>query len=206
MRPSRGIATIAAIVVVVALSAAAGATASVAAVWKFEGKELKTTETVNGVAEESSLTIPGTTLTCEFIRLKMTIKNTGGSGEAEITALALEKCRSSTTTCTVESIAAGELPWPAHLATVAGADYLVIEKMEISVLLGGPLCAFAEAPIEIKGSAGGEISNVSHTITFDKSTFTATGTSLKVGATATEWQALFALKWLGPHKGESLEG
>jgi hypothetical protein len=205
MRPRRSVLALAAIVLV-ALSAAAGATASVAAVWKFEGNELKATETVKGVAEESSLTLPGATLTCEFIRLKMTIKNTGGTGEAEITEFPLEKCRSSTNTCTVESVAAGKLPWLAHLVTVAGTDYLVIEKMEITVLLGGPLCALAESPIVIKGSAGGAISNVSHTITFDKSTFTATGTSLKVGATATEWQALFALKWLGPHKGESLEG
>lgn len=205
MRPRSSIVTLAAIVVV-ALSAAAGTTSSVAAVWKFEGKELKTTETIKGVAEESSLTIPGTTLTCEFIRLKMTIRNTGGNGEAEISEFPLEKCRSSTTACTVESVEAGKLPWPAHLVTVGGDDYLVIEKMEIGVVLGGPLCAFGEVPIEIKGSAGGEINNVSHTITFNKSTFTATGTSLKVGATATEWQAVFALKWLGPHKGESLEG
>ena len=193
-------------IVVVALSAAAGATASVAAVWKFEGKELKTVETVKGVAEESSLTLPGTNLTCEFIRLKMKIKNTGGNGEAEVTEFPLEKCRSSTATCTVESVEALGLPWPAHLVTVGVDDYLVIEKMEINVVLGGSLCAFAGLPILTKGSAGGEISNVSHTITFNKSTFMATGTNLKVGATAVEWQAVFALKGLGAHKGEGLEG
>jgi hypothetical protein len=191
---------------VVALGVAAGATASAAAVWKFEGKELKTAETIKGVAEESSFAVPGVPVTCEYIRFKMTISNSGGVGKAEITEFPLEKCTSSLTVCKVESIEALGLPWPAHLTTVATEDYFVIEKMEISLLLGGERCAFAETPITIKGSAGGVFSNVSHTITFNKNTFTATGTSLKVGATAIEWKAVFTTKALGAHKGEGLEG
>jgi hypothetical protein len=106
----------------------------------------------------------------------------------------------------VEEIEAQGLPWPAHLTTVVVEDYLVIEKVKIHLLFGGETCALAELPIEVKGSAGGVIDNVNHTIAFDKKTFTATGTSLKVGASAAELTALFNTEALGVHKGEGLEG
>jgi hypothetical protein len=192
--------------VVVALSAAVGASASAAAIWRFEGKELKTPETIRGVAEESSFTIPGVKVTCEYIRFKMTIENVGGTGNAEITEFPTENCTSSVPACTVESVEAQKFPWPAHLVTVTGEEYFVIEKMQISLSLGGAQCAYEGTPILIKGTAGGVFSNVSHTITFNKSTFTTTGTSLKVGATAIEWKAVFTTKALGAHKGEGLEG
>jgi hypothetical protein len=209
MRSSRSIATLAATFVVV-LGAAVGASASAAAVWKFEGKALKVaeTETIKGVAEESSFTIPGVKVTCEHIDFEMTIENPagGGAGEAKITSFVPENCTSSVKACTVESAEAEKLSWPAHLATVTGEEYFVIEKMQISLLLGGAQCALAGAPTLIKGTAGGVFSNVSHTITFNKTTFAATGTSLKVGATTIEWKAVFTTKALGGHKGEGLEG
>jgi len=89
---------------------------------------------------------------------------------------------------------------------VTGEDYFVIEKMEVKLRLGGAKCIYEGSPILIKGTAGGVFSNVSHTITFNKSTFAATGTGLKVGATAIEWKAVFTTKALGAHKGEGLEG
>ncbi|HSZ70290.1 MAG TPA: hypothetical protein VK756_08000 [Solirubrobacteraceae bacterium] len=191
---------------VVALGAAVGASASTAAVWRFEGNTLKGAETIKAVAEESSFTLPGVKVTCEYINFQMTIENVAGVGEAKITSFLPEKCTSSTPTCTVESVEAQKLPWPAHLTTVTGEEYFVIEKMEVKLLLGGALCAFAETPILIKGTAGGVFSNVSHTITFNKNTFAATGTGLKVGATTIEWKAVFTTKALGAHKGEGLEG
>jgi hypothetical protein len=138
------------------------------------------------------------------IDFKMAIKNVGGAGQGEITEFPMETCTSSVPACTVESAEARVLPWPAHLATVAGEDYVVIEKMEINLVLEGAQCALA-GPVKIKGTAGGVFSNVSHTITFNKSTFAATGTGLKVGSTAIEWKAVFTTKALGAHKGEDLE-
>jgi hypothetical protein len=209
MRSNRSVATLAATFVVV-LGAAVGASASAAAVWRFEGKALKAaeTETIKGVAEESSFTIPGVKVTCEYIDFEMTIENPagGGAGEAKITSFLPENCTSSVKACTVESAEAEKLPWPAHLVTVTGEEYFVIEKMQISLLLGGAQCALAGAPTLIKGTAGGVFSNVSHTITFNKTTFAATGTGLKVGATTIEWKAVFTTKALGAHKGEGLEG
>jgi hypothetical protein len=190
--------------VIAVLSAAVGASASAAAIWKFEGAELKTTETIKGVAEESRFMLPGLKVTCEFIDFKMTIKNVGGAGLGEITEFPMEACTSSVPACTVESAEVRVLPWPAHLVTAAGEDYVVIEKMEINLVLEGALCALA-GTVKIKGTAGGVFSNVSHTITFNKNTFAATGTSLKVGSSSIEWKAVFTTKALGAHKGEDLE-
>jgi hypothetical protein len=205
MRPNRSISILAA-TVLVALSASVDASASAAAVWAFEGKTLTGSETIKGVAEESSLTIPGVKVTCEYIYFKMTINNGGGSGKGEITEFPLEKCTSSLPSCTVESAGAQKLPWPAHLTTVAGEDYVVVENIEINLVLGGKTCAFEGETLKIKGSAGGVFSNVSHTITFNKTTFAKTGTSLKLGANTVEWKAVFTTKALGAHKGEGLEG
>ncbi|HEY3828903.1 MAG TPA: hypothetical protein VGL57_06880 [Solirubrobacteraceae bacterium] len=190
--------------IAVGLSATVGATASSAAVWEFGGKELKTVETVKDTAETFILTVPGAKITCTHVVPAMTISNSAGSGKAEITAFPMFECTTNTS-CTVEEIEAQGLPWPAHLTTVV-EDYLVIEKIKIHLLFGGALCALAEVPIEIKGSAGGIINNVNHTITFEKKTFAATKTSLKVGSSAAELTALFHTEALGVHKGEGLEG
>jgi hypothetical protein len=203
MRPSRSI-TVLVATIVVGLSATVGASTSAAAVWAFNGTTLTTTETVQDTATTFSLAIPGAPVTCDLVVPEMAIGNTGGSGKAEITAFPMFECTTNTV-CTVEAIEAQALPWPGHLTTVV-EDYLVIEKMKIHLLLGGALCAYAGTPLEIKGSAGGIINNVNHTITFEKKTFAATGTALKIGATTIGWTALFETEALGVHNGEGLEG
>ena len=192
MRLNRGVSVLAALVVM-ALSTAVGATASAAAVWKFEGEELTTSEMIKGVAEESSFMLPGPKVTCEFIDFRMIIQNIGGLGHAEAIEVPMAECTSSEPACKVESIEARSLPWLAHLVTVAGEDYVVIENLRINLVLGGELCADAGI-IKIKGTAGGVFSNVSHTITFNKSTFAATGTGLKDGSGSVEWKAVFPRK------------
>jgi hypothetical protein len=158
-----------------------------------------------GVAKTGSLVLPGVTVTCEF-NPKLTIWNSSGVGKAEVTEFPMEKCGSSEPACTVESATAGRLGWPAHLATVAGEDYLVIEGIEIKLALAGEDCAYAGMPLTVKGTAGGVISNVNHTITFNGATFKATGTNLKLGASAVEWNATLGMVALGEHKGQGLEG
>lgn len=186
-------------------SGAVASAASAAPVWEFGGKELKTTETIEDSAETFSLTIPGAKVTCAHVLPQMTIQNSGGTGKAEFTTFPMFECTTSSMACTVTDIEARKLPWAAHLTTVV-EDYLVVEKIEILLVFSGELCALAGEQIKIKGSTGGIINNVNHTITFDKKTESATGTSLKVGSTAIEFTALFATEALGAHKGEGLEG
>jgi hypothetical protein len=189
------------------LSAAAAATANAAPAWKFNGTELSGKETIVGAAISSSLTIPGVTTECKHFLYNMKIWNSGGTGEGEITELPLYECSTQTKTCTVESITAKKLPWPTHLTTIAGkGDYLVVEKVEVEILYGGALCAFEGSPVILKGSAGGLVENTTQTATFDKATFEATGTSLKVGATSVEWKGYFPTEAFETHREETLEG
>jgi hypothetical protein len=196
------LATVAALV----CSAAAAATASAAPPWKFNGVELTGSETAVGAAISSSLTIPGVTTECKHFLYNMKISNTAGTGKGEVTELPLFECSTQTKTCGVESITAKKLPWPTHLVTVAGKDYIVIEKVEVEIIYTGELCAFSETPVILKGSAGGVIENTAQTATFNKTTFTATGTALKVGATSVEWNGVFPTEGFETHREQALEG
>jgi len=186
------------------VSATAAATASASPEWKFNGTSLTGKETIVGAAISSSMTIPGVTTECKHFLYNMKISNTSGKGTGEITELPLFECTTNTKSCTVEEIQAKKLPWPTHLVTVAGKEYLVIEKIEVEILYGGATCAFEE--VDVKGSAGGLIENTAQTATFNKATLEATGTALKVGATNIEWNGLFPTEAFETHREQTLEG
>jgi hypothetical protein len=186
------------------VSATAVASASAAPEWKFNGTSLTGKETIVGAAISSSMTIPGVTTECKHFLYNMKISNTAGKGTGEITELPLFECTTNTKSCTVEAIQAKKLPWPTHLVTVGGKEYLVIEKIEVEILYGGATCAFEE--VTVKGSAGGLIENTAQTATFNKTTLEATGTALKVGATNIEWNGLFPTEAFEAHREQTLEG
>ncbi len=172
--------------------------ASAAPTWKFEGKSLEGSEVILGGALDSSLTIPGLTTKCENFLYKLTIKNESGTGKGEVTELPLYECTTDSEVCSVEKIGAEKLPWTSKLTTVSSSPYIVIEGVKVGILYSGEECAVAETLIAVTGSAGGLISNEAETATFNNSTLTATGTSLKAMSTKIEWNGLFpteAFQW-----------
>jgi hypothetical protein len=198
-----------ALVVVALASAAMAGAASAAPVWKFNTVELKAPEkeTVVGAALSSSLSIPGATTECTHFLYNMKVSNVEGAGKGEITELPLFECKTSGSACAVESIGAEKLPWPTHLVTVAGkGDYLVVEGVNVGIKYSGELCALAGALVRVKGTAGGLIENTAQTATFNKATFEATGTSLKVGASTVEWKGVFPTEGFETHREQLVEG
>lgn len=200
---SRGHTLILALVAVIALSALTSVAAS-AQVWKFNGTELSGSETILGAAISSKLTIPGATTECTHFLYNMKIKNTGGAGKGEITELPLYECKTGSEVCTVQSIQAEKLPWPTHLATVASKEYLEVEGVDVSIIYTGALCSLGH--VKVSGTAGGLINNTNQTATFDKATFEATSTTLKVGSTAVEWNGEFPTEAFEAHREQTLEG
>lgn len=184
----------------------ASATASAAPVWKFNGTELSGTETIVGAAISSKLTIPGATTECAHFLYNMKIKNSGGAGKGEITELPLFECKASGV-CTVESIAAEKLPWPTHLTTVTGkGDYLIVEGVQVGIKYAGEECALSGSLTVVKGTAGGLINNTEQTAKFNKETFEATGTSLKVASSSVEWSGLFPTEPFESRREQLVEG
>lgn len=189
-----------------ALSAVRTSAASAGSLWHFSGNELVGEEKVKGVAIDASLTVPGVTTTCERTAITMKISNAGGVGKGEVTKLGLSKCHTPEgSLCSVESIAAEALPWPLHAVTIGTQDYVIIEGVRIGITYAGALCAISGTPVTVKGAAGGLFENVTSTLTFNDTYFKATGTSLKVGATAIDWDAVFPLQATGGHSAEALE-
>jgi hypothetical protein len=192
--------------VVALASASLAAAASAAPIWKFNGTELTGNETIVGAAISSKLTVPGATTECEHFLYNMKIKNSAGTGTGEITELPLFECKASGS-CTVESIAAEKLPWPTHLVTIAGkGDYLIVEGVKVGIKYAGALCALSGTLTIVKGTAGGLIENSAQTATFNKASFEATGTSLKVGSTSVEWTGVFPTEGFEVHREQLLEG
>jgi len=187
-----------ALVALVALCAVFATSASAAPAWKFETKSLEGSEVILGGALESSLTIPGLTTKCENFLYKLTIKNEAGTGKGEVTELPLYNCTTDTAACSVSKIGAEKLPWPSHLTTVSTTPYIIIEGVRVSILYGGEECALNETLVPVTGSAGGSINNTTETATFNASTLSATGTSLKALSTKIEWNGVFpteAFQW-----------
>jgi hypothetical protein len=188
---------------------AAGSTASAAPLWKFDGHTLVGSEAIVGKATDTLLKLPGVSTECAHTTMDMEVTNDTSSvipgGTAKVNGLLNEGCTAGAD-CTVERVEAEKLPWAAHLTTVAGHDYLVIEGFELEVLYGGSLCAFGEVPVIVKGSVGGLLENATGEIIFNGTSESATGTALKVGSSTVEWDALFVTEALGSHKGEGLEG
>jgi hypothetical protein len=194
-----------ALVVVALASTTMAAAASAAPAWKFNGTELTGSETIVGAAISSKLTIPGASTECTHFLYNMKISNSGGTGKGEITELPLFECKASGE-CTVESITAEKLPWPTHIETVAGKEYLVVEKVRVGIQYAGSKCALAGSLTVVKGSAGGLIENNEQTATFDKATFEATGTSLIVASSSVEWNGVFPTEAFEAHREQKLEG
>jgi hypothetical protein len=204
MRISRSILLLAGLTSV-ALSAVSASAASAAPLWRFNGNELVGQEKVKGTAIDGSLTVPGVTTTCARTGLTIKISNVGGAGQGEVTKLPLTECHTPEgSPCTVESIAAEKLPWPVHTATVVGKSYVIIESVHIGITYAGALCAISGTPVVVAGTAGGLFENATSTLIFNDTSFKATGTSLKVGTTAIDWDALFVLEATGAHSAEAL--
>ncbi|HMJ23289.1 MAG TPA: hypothetical protein VK513_15340 [Terriglobales bacterium] len=185
------------------LSAVFAASAGAAPAWKFEGKSLEGTETVLGAAIDSSMTIPGLTTKCEDFLYKLTIKNEAGTGKGEVTEVPLFNCTASEV-CTVKAIAAEALPWPAKLTTVSTSNYIVIEGVKVSILYAGTKCVLGGTKVVVTGSAGGLIDNPTETATFNATTLTATGTSLKALGQKIEWNGLFPTEAFEWHREQAL--
>jgi hypothetical protein len=126
--------------------------------------------------------------------------NSGGKGTGEITELPLFECTTQTANCTVASIEAKNLPWPTHLESLWGNNYLIVEKVDVEVVYGGSLCAYAGIPVIVSGSAGGIVENSAETATFDNSTIVATGTGLWVGFSWVEWNGVFPTEAFALHR------
>ncbi len=185
------------------LSAVFAGSAFAGPAWKFNGEELKTTETVIGAAEKSGMKITGMTTTCDNFLYNITISNSGGTGKGSLTELPLYNCYTDTK-CTVEAIEAVSLPWPATLKTVGGSNYIVIEKVKVNILYGNPACALYESEIEVTGTAGGIINNETQTATFSPTTFKATGTALNSFGSPVEWNGVFPTEAFQWHREQTL--
>jgi hypothetical protein len=185
-------------VVLAVLCALFAASASASPSWKFEAKALEGTETVVGGAFESSMTIPGLTTKCENFLYKLSIENSGGTGKGSVTEVPLYNCSTSSKFCIVKTIGAESLPWASHLATFGGSNYIVIEGVKVSIYYDGEACVLGETLVTVTGSAGGIVDNVAETATFNATTLSATGTSLKALGQKIEWKGVFpteAFQW-----------
>lgn len=205
MKPRRQIAALGVIAVIVASAAFTGV-ASAAPAWKFNGTELTGKETIVGAAISSSLAIPGATTECEHFLYNMKISNSSGTGKGEITELPLFECKTNNPVCGVKSVTAENLPWPTHLETISGKDYLVIEKAQVTIVYTGAECSLAEEKVRVSGTAGGVINNTAQTATFNKETFEKTKTELKVGSSSVEWKGEFPTEAFESHREQLLEG
>jgi hypothetical protein len=185
------------------LSAAFAGSATASPAWKFNGEELKGTETILGGAEKSGLSMWGMTTTCDNFLYEVEIWNTAGTGKGNITSLPLFNCYTNTT-CTVEAIEAESFPWSSELKTVSGSNYLVVKNVNVWVLYGGWFCPFWGVWAHVTGTAGGLINNSTETATFGPSSFKATGTKLEVLGESVEWNGLFPTEAFGWHREQAL--
>jgi hypothetical protein len=198
MRARKNIALLTSVAVVL-LSAMTASAASAKPDWKFNKVELKGPELVAGVASPSSLTLPGVIVTCEHLAFVMSISNVAEVGRAELAELWPFECHTTNPACILESIEAKKVPWPAHAIV---PNFLVIEGIDISIKFGGSLCALAGV-VEITGTAGGRFGNSA--LEFNKGTFEATGTILRVGGARVEWTGLFFTEAFEVHREQTLE-
>lgn len=204
MRISRGI-VLWVSVASVALGVVGTSAASAGQVWRFSGTELSGTEKIKGTAIDAVLTVPGASTTCGRTVLTIKISNEGVTGVGEVTKLALNECHTAEgSACVVESIEAEKLPWPVTTITVTGKTYVILEHVRIGIKYAGALCALSGTLVDVGGTAGGLFENPTSTLLFNENTLKATGTSLKIGATSVNWDALFPMSATGIHSAEAL--
>jgi hypothetical protein len=183
-----------AVLAVLASSAVASSTASASPQWHFGGTLMSESEeeTVVGAAFSSSLKSGGASTTCEHFLYNIDAWNFFGFAEGVVDELPLFSCTTTAPNCTVSSIEAEELPWLAYAETIGGKQYLIIEGINVKIVYSGASCTLGT--IHVKGSAGGLINNSNSTATFSKSSFEATGTSLKIGTASVEWTGEFPME------------
>jgi hypothetical protein len=187
------------------LSAVFASSASAAPAWNFQAKALEGKETIVGAAIESSLTVPGLTTKCANFLYKLVIKNEAGTGKGEVTELPLYECSTSSKFCTVEAIAAQELPWTGgYLTKIESTNYIVIEKVKVNIWYAGELCALGGSLAVVKGNAGGRVDNATETATFDSSSFKATKTELKALGGSVIWTGVFPTEAFEWHREQAL--
>ena len=186
------------------LSAVFAASAGAAPAWKFEGKSLEGSETVLGAALESSMTIPGLTTKCENFLYKLTVKNEAGTGKGSVTEVPLFNCTTNSSACSVKTIAAESLPWAAKLTAISTSNYIIIEGVKVAILYAGVECVLGGTLVTVTGSAGGLIDNTKETATFNASTLTATGTTLKALGQKIEWNGVFPTEAFEWHREQAL--
>lgn len=185
------------------LSAVFAGSATAAPAWKFNGAELKGTETILGGAEKSGLGMWGMTTTCDNFLYEVDIWNTEGTGKGNVTSLPLYDCYTNTT-CTVAAIEAESFPWPANLTSSGGSNYLVVKGVDVWVLYAGWFCPLWGVWVNVTGTAGGKIDNTTESATFSPSSFTATGTKLEALGESVEWKGYFPTEAFEWHRGESI--
>lgn len=186
------------------ISAVFAGSAGASPTWKFEAKELTGSETVMGAAVESSMTIPGLTTKCANFLYKIKISNSAGTGKGEVTELPLYECTTNSKACTVESIGAEVLPWPAKLTTVSTSNYIVIEGVKVGILYAGAECALGGTLATVKGTAGGLLDNATESATFNAASFSATKTALKALGSVIEWNGVFPTEAFEWHREQAL--
>lgn len=189
--------------VALVLSAAFAAPAMASPVWKFNGEELKGTETMLGGAEKSGLTAWGMTTTCDNFLYEVEIWNKEGTGKGNVNELPLFNCYTDTT-CTVAAIEAESFPWPAELMTVSGSNYMKVKGVDVWILYGGWFCPLWGVWAHVTGSAGGLITNATESATFSSSSFKATGSELNALGSSVEWNGFFPAEGFQWHRGESI--
>jgi hypothetical protein len=185
------------------LSAVFASSAGAAPAWRFNGAELKGTETILGGAQKSGLTAWGFTTTCDNFLYKVEISNSGGTGKGNVTELPLFNCYTSST-CTVEAIEAESFPWPAELMTSGGNNYMKVKGVDVWILYGGWFCPLWGVWAHVTGTAGGLLSNATESATFSPSSFTATGSKLEALGAGVEWNGFFPAEAFTTHREESL--
>lgn len=191
------------VAVALILSAIFAGSATASPVWKFNGEELKGTETILGGAEKSGMTLWGLTTTCDNFLYKVEISNSAGTGKGNITELPLFNCYTNTT-CTVAAIEANSFPWSSELKTVSGSNYLVVKNVNVWILYGGFFCPVWGVWAHVTGSAGGLIDNTTETATFSPSSFEATGTNLEILGESVEWNGTFPTEAFGWHREQAI--
>jgi hypothetical protein len=185
------------------LCAVFASSAGAAPAWRFNGEELKGTETILGGAQKSGLTAWGFTTTCDNFLYKVEISNSGGTGKGNVTELPLFNCYTDST-CTVEAIEAESFPWPAELVTTGGSNYMKVKGVNVWILYGGWFCPLWGVWAHVTGSAGGLLSNATESATFSSSSFTATGTKLEALGASVEWNGFFPAEAFQTRREQSL--
>jgi hypothetical protein len=185
------------------LSAVFAGSATAGPAWKFDGEELKGTETMIGAAEKSGLSAWGMTTTCDNFLYEVEIWNSEGTGKGNVTDLPLFNCYTDSF-CTVAAIEAESFPWPAELVSSGGSNYMKVKGVDVWILYGGWFCPLWGVWAHVTGSAGGILNNETESATFSSSSFKATGTELKAFGESVEWNGFFPAEAFEGHREESI--